>query len=282
MSNSNDPHSTRPRRGRTLSLERIEGRLQTLIEDNLTRLLDGRLQPQTLARKLARALEEGMRKEVDGLSAPDLYTVVLNPDDMEDLTARYNDVASRLAEQLATLAADWHLSMNQPPRVVLISDIRLDPFEVDIKAERTPPSFEKTQQMEAAVISPIPALQREATLVLAGGRQIPLDRPVVNIGRRTDNHIMVDDKRVSRQHCQIRLRFGRFVIYDLESKGGTQVNGLQVKEHILHAGDVISLAGYQMVYTEDRSTSEIALDGFSDTQSFESPDGESPDGDSTL
>lgn len=280
MSNSNDPHSTRPRRGRTLSLERIEGRLQALIEDNLTRLLDGRLQPQTLARKLARALEEGIHKEVDGLSAPDLYTVVLNPDDMEDLTARYHDVASRLAEQLATLAADWHLSMNQSPRVVLISDIRLDPFEVDIKADRTPPSFEKTQQMEAAVISPTP--QREATLVLAGGRQIQLDRPVINIGRRTDNHIMVDDKRVSRQHCQIRLRFGRYVIYDLESKGGTQVNGLQVKEHILQAGDVISLAGYQMVYTEDRSTSEIDLGVLSDTQSFETPDGESPDGDNTL
>ncbi len=282
MSNSNDPHSTRPRRGRTLSLERIEGRLQTLIEDNLTRLLDGRLQPQTLARKLARALEEGMRKEVDGLSAPDLYTVVLNPDDMEDLTARYHDVASRLAEQLATLAADWHLSMNQSPRVVLISDIRLDPFEVDIKADRTPPSFEKTQQMEASVISPTPIPQREATLVLAGGRQVQLDRPVINIGRRTDNHIMVDDKRVSRQHCQIRLRFGRYVIYDLESKGGTQVNGLQIKEHILQAGDVISLAGYQMVYTEDRSTSEIDLGVFSDTQSFETPDDESPDGDSTL
>ncbi|GIK64111.1 MAG: hypothetical protein BroJett018_19050 [Chloroflexota bacterium] len=263
-----------------MSLERIEGRLQALIEDNLTRLLDGRLQPQTLARKLARALEEGIHKEVDGLSAPDLYTVVLNPDDMEDLTARYHDVASRLAEQLATLAADWHLSMNQSPRVVLISDIRLDPFEVDIKADRTPPSFEKTQQMEAAVISPTP--QREATLVLAGGRQIQLDRPVINIGRRTDNHIMVDDKRVSRQHCQIRLRFGRFVIYDLESKGGTQVNGLQIKEHILQAGDVISLAGYQMVYTEDRSTSEIDLGVFSDTQSFETPNDESPDGDNTL
>jgi hypothetical protein len=285
-SNSRDPHSTKPKRGAGVSLERIEGRLQTLIEDNLTRLLDGRLQPQTLARKLARALEEGVRREADGLYAPDLYTVVLNPDDMEDLTNRYSDVASRLAEQVAVLANDWRFKMNQRPRVVLISDIRLDPFEVDIKAERTQAPYEQTQQMEPVTVAG--SISRlEATLVLVGGRHVRLDRSVMNIGRRTDNHIVIDDKRVSRQHCQIRFRMGGFVIYDLDSKGGTKVNDVPIKEHMLEPGDVISMAGYQMVYIEERTNVEIPIDEMGDEESFgltgQSPrKAEETDGDLTL
>ena len=50
---------------------------------------------------------------------------------------------------------------------------------------------------------------------------------------------------------QIRLRGGSYVIYDTGSSGGTAVNERAITEHVLRAGDVISLAGYTIVYFED-------------------------------
>jgi pSer/pThr/pTyr-binding forkhead associated (FHA) protein len=95
----------------------------------------------------------------------------------------------------------------------------------------------------------------QAFLVFDGDRFISLERSVITIGRRRDNTIVVDDARVSRQHCQVRFRFGEFVLYDLGSRGGTFVNQLRVSECVLRPGDVISLAGVQMVYmVEDGTT----------------------------
>src|SRR5262249_47252058 len=93
-------------------------------------------------------------------------------------------------------------------------------------------------------------------LVLHGTQHLPLDRPVMNIGRRHDNHIVIDDSRVSRAHAQIRLRFGHYVIYDLGSLGGTLVNNHRITEAILKPGDVISLAGVMLVYMEDDGTGD--------------------------
>jgi pSer/pThr/pTyr-binding forkhead associated (FHA) protein len=74
---------------------------------------------------------------------------------------------------------------------------------------------------------------------------------VVSIGRRFDNHIILDDSRVSRAHAQLRLRFGHYVVYDLSSTGGTFVNDKRVEECVLRPGDVISLGGVTMIYGED-------------------------------
>ncbi len=47
------------------------------------------------------------------------------------------------------------------------------------------------------------------------------------------------------------MRDGRFVLFDLGSTGGTQVNGRKVKQHILRPGDVIIIAESRLVYGED-------------------------------
>ena len=41
---------------------------------------------------------------------------------------------------------------------------------------------------------------------------------------------------------------GRFVIFDLDSMGGTFVNDVAVSSHVLNPGDVIRLAGVPLVY----------------------------------
>jgi len=74
---------------------------------------------------------------------------------------------------------------------------------------------------------------------------------VVNIGRRADNHLVLADPRVSRAHAQIRAIRGQYVLFDLNSTGGTVVNGRRVRQYTLKPGDVISLSGVPLIYGED-------------------------------
>jgi pSer/pThr/pTyr-binding forkhead associated (FHA) protein len=89
-----------------------------------------------------------------------------------------------------------------------------------------------------------------AFLILNGTRTIPLDQPVMNIGRRLDNQLVLEDNRVSRLHAQIRRRSGRYMLYDLGSRGGTCVNGRRIVECVLEPGDVIALGGTEIIYGE--------------------------------
>jgi pSer/pThr/pTyr-binding forkhead associated (FHA) protein len=43
------------------------------------------------------------------------------------------------------------------------------------------------------------------------------------------------------------------VIFDLDSTGGTFVNRVQVNQSTLFPGDVISLAGVELIYGQDAS-----------------------------
>jgi pSer/pThr/pTyr-binding forkhead associated (FHA) protein len=74
---------------------------------------------------------------------------------------------------------------------------------------------------------------------------------VINIGRRLDNQLVIDDPRISRSHAQLRAIKGRFVIFDLNSTGGTFVNGERTSQSVMYPGDVISLAGVPLVYGQD-------------------------------
>jgi pSer/pThr/pTyr-binding forkhead associated (FHA) protein len=75
---------------------------------------------------------------------------------------------------------------------------------------------------------------------------------VINIGRKNTNHIVVNDLRVSRTHAQIRKVKADYVIFDVGSSGGTFINANRIDQHILRPGDVISLAGYTMIFTIDQ------------------------------
>jgi predicted component of type VI protein secretion system len=95
------------------------------------------------------------------------------------------------------------------------------------------------------------ALPDGAFLIVDGRGHYALNRPVINIGRRLDNQLILDNPHVSRTHAQLRIRDGRFVLFDLGSTTGTKVNGRAVKQHVLRQGDVISIAEIRLVYGED-------------------------------
>jgi pSer/pThr/pTyr-binding forkhead associated (FHA) protein len=121
-----------------------------------------------------------------------------------------------------------------------------------------PAPAEKEVGSETPAQAPIPKdeletrpLPRNAFLVLQGTRVIPLNRPFIKIGRQLDNHIILEDPRVSRSHAQIKVVNDSFVIFDMNSTGGTFVNGELTSQSVLYPGDVVSLAGVVFIFSQE-------------------------------
>jgi hypothetical protein len=236
----------------------FEERVQALVEGGFARLFAGRLKPREVALRLARAMEDGAALDAHGsLAAPNRYLVRLHPDDHASLVGAFPDLGPSLVEDIVTLARDGGLRLDTEPEVVLVSDpavalhtMAVQADHVIVTRQTTRLLLERDLQREEA---PSPSLP-PAYLVLDGDRYVLLERSVVNIGRRRDNTIVLDDRRVSRHHCQLRYRFGEFVLYDLASRGGTFVNDARVAECVLRSGDVLSLAGVKLVYVVDEGT----------------------------
>ena len=74
-----------------------------------------------------------------------------------------------------------------------------------------------------------------------GRRQVPVDKSLLTLGRRTESDIQVTGVGVSRHHAEIAAGTGGFLLRDLDSKFGTFVNGKRTAECILAHGDQIRL-----------------------------------------
>ncbi|MGQ0600273.1 MAG: FhaA domain-containing protein [Anaerolineales bacterium] len=229
-------------------LSKIEERMESLVEGTFARLFAGRLHPRDVALQLARALEDSCASGQPALR----YAVRVNPNDAQTLLGEQPRLAEILAEDLVAAAREGNITLPRLPEIFILPESQLKPRAVTVTAEAasihdTAGAVPVTAPLDPATVAQTP----NAFLILEGERTVPLTQPVLSLGRRLDNHIIIDDPRVSRAHAQLRLRFGRYVLYDLGSTGGTYVNGQRVQEFVLRPGDVISLAGVPVIYGED-------------------------------
>jgi pSer/pThr/pTyr-binding forkhead associated (FHA) protein len=89
-----------------------------------------------------------------------------------------------------------------------------------------------------------------------------LPRPVITLGRHTDNDIVLDDLALSRFHTRLEQRADKHVVVDLGSQNGVYVNGTRIQgEQILRAGDRIGIGRYVAVYDVDAAEKRAPLRG---------------------
>lgn len=221
-------------------LSQFESLVQQVVEGSFNRLFGGRLHLLDVTTKLARAMEDS---EAGGVFA-NRYVVSLNPADFSALGKEQPDLAVLLAEQVRQVARRSGRTLVGAPQVVLKQDRRLRLYQVRIVGRRERAVREETTRARANDEGYVVRLVREldAFVVVEGQRHLALSKPVVTIGRRTDNDVVVESSFVSRQHAQLRFRYGRFVLHDLGSRAGVWVNGERVREWALRPGDVIRLA----------------------------------------
>lgn len=82
------------------------------------------------------------------------------------------------------------------------------------------------------------------------GREYPLSKPVVTVGRRADQDIVLPDPTVSRTHLWLVRTEGGVAVRDLGSTNGTRVNGrpLGPGAVVLRPGDRVHVGTVVLEY----------------------------------
>jgi pSer/pThr/pTyr-binding forkhead associated (FHA) protein len=254
-------------------IDQFENMAERLVEGTFARLFATRLSPLKVAAHLERAIEE-QQVCIPGsvAQAPTHYWIYLNPRDYRALTASGSpsqedaEAEHALARQITELVSQADLALETPPVVRVEPDENVSPRDVHVEARWIPPESEEVegtremtrQETTADQLVHEDTAPRELPgrpfLIAEGNRHVNLTQPVVSIGRALDNDVIIEDPRVSRHHAQLRRRYGHYVLHDLESTGGTKINGYPVEECMVHSGDVISFAGVEVIYGEDPPT----------------------------
>ncbi|MGB9225805.1 BTAD domain-containing putative transcriptional regulator [Mycobacterium sp.] len=103
---------------------------------------------------------------------------------------------------------------------------------------------EQAAQEETPVVRSMVARLRDKA-----GRQYRLNGVTTRIGRLTDNDIVIDDTDVSRHHAVIIDTGTGFVITDLRSTNGVEVQGWPIRgSATLDDGDRICICGYDFTF----------------------------------
>jgi hydrogenase expression/formation protein HypE len=91
-------------------------------------------------------------------------------------------------------------------------------------------------------------------------RYVPFEQEQMRIGRRPDgNDVVLERKSVSRKHLLLARKEGRFIIADLQSAGGTFVNGVRITAPVVvRPGDRIVVGEYLLALMLDGPETQSA------------------------
>jgi pSer/pThr/pTyr-binding forkhead associated (FHA) protein len=73
-----------------------------------------------------------------------------------------------------------------------------------------------------------------------------------NIGRSSENRIILDDITVSRNHCILHILKDKATLIDLDSTNGLFVNGDLEEKAELNSGDRLQIGKYQFLLTKSQ------------------------------
>ncbi|HPS42186.1 MAG TPA: FHA domain-containing protein [Anaerolineaceae bacterium] len=185
------------------------------------------------------------------VSAPE-FILYMNPITASEWKQK-EDWQKLLAEAIRTSSAELGVHFSTPPKFTLITRNSIEASDVKVEIAEVRVPTDHTGAIGLNALKPGLANHARpasgAFLIDPTEKCIALHLPVTNLGRRSNNSIVINDMRVSRSHAQIRMIQGEHVIFDTGSTGGTFVNGNRIEHHTLRPGDVISLAGYTFIYT---------------------------------
>jgi len=232
------------------NLSRLEIRLQTLIEEGARRIFPGGDNLTHISISMAEAMHNNLYFDQAGnIIAPDLFILVVDPQ-TANLMAEDPSLIKEFSQLIQQSSNQAGLRFLNQPRIKISADPSQEPGRIKVIAQFSLQEKEETSTLSVNSEEAIP-VPEYAFLILKGTEVFPLTQQVVNIGRRVDNHVVIEDLRVSRVHAQIRAIKSHYIIFDLDSSGGTFVNGVRIAQTTLYPGDVISLAGVDLVYGQD-------------------------------
>jgi hypothetical protein len=237
-----------------LKLDQLEAKLQKLVEDQLAGILPGVKLEDRIIQRLATAVRENIVQQKDDRAiAPNEFTLIVSTDTSP--MWREQSTIDALKNIITTASRDVGLKFVTQPSVKITTDDSFSAEEIKVIASHKLEPVGDTQGIQTSMSNEeseaTDNIPENAFLIVEGVKVHALTEAVVNIGRRLENQLVIDDPRVSRNHAQLRAIKGRFVLFDLNSTGGTFVNGQRTSQTVLYPGDVISLAGVALIFGQD-------------------------------
>lgn len=249
-----------------LKLDQLEAQIQKLVEDQLAGILPGLKLEDRIIQRLATAVRENIVQQKDDRAiAPNEFTLIVATDTSP--MWKEQSTIDALKNIITTASRDVGLKFVTQPTIKITTDDSFSAEEIRVIASHKLEPVGDTQGMQTALGNEEgdepDNIPENAFLIVEGVKVHPLNESVVNIGRRLENQLVIDDPRVSRNHAQLRAIKGRFVLFDLNSTGGTFVNGQRTSQTVLYPGDVISLAGVALIFGQDNPPPGPDLSGTS-------------------
>ena len=237
-----------------LKLDQLEAKIQKLVEDQLAGILPGLKLEDRVIQRLATAVKENIVQQKDDRAiAPNEFTMIVATDTSP--MWKEQSTIDALKNIITTASRDIGLKFITQPTIHITTDDSFSEDEIRVIAAHKLEPVGDTQGMQISTgkdeNDEADNIPENAFLIVEGVKVHPLTESVVNIGRRLENQLVIDDPRVSRNHAQLRAIKGRFVLFDLNSTGGTFVNGQRTSQTVLYPGDVISLAGGALIFGQD-------------------------------
>jgi hypothetical protein len=249
-------------------LRDFERRLEGAVEGLFARAFRSEVQPVELGKRLVREVEDGRAVGVNRVYVPNVYTYELSVGDRE----RFADYEVALAQELAALAVDtarergW--GMLGPARIEFETgeDLEVGRFRLSSRVEAD--EQERDYAAAPAAAQPVgphtamlpgqrprPKVNAPASLVLIqGGQPIrtwPLATAELTIGRAEQSGIPLADPGVSRNHARVVREGDDFIVEDLRSTNGTEVNGQPIRRRRLANGDMLKLANSTLQFRRE-------------------------------
>jgi hypothetical protein len=255
-------------------LRDFERRVEGAVEGLFARAFRSGVQPVELGKRLVRALEDSRQVGVSRIYVDNVFTIELSARDRQRFAEYERALCSELASLVVDTARENDWAMLGPARVELetAEDLVEGRFRVSSRVE----AAERPAPAAAGVGSgrpPDPGVPvGPATAMLPGevrqsrvrapaslvpvsgggsGQVYPLTQLETSIGRSEQSDIALADPGVSRNHARIIREGDDFIVEDLRSTNGTEVNGQPIRRRRLAGGDVIKLANSSLQFRRE-------------------------------
>lgn len=161
------------------------------------------------------------------------------------LSERQSDALDAYQRLKNTLADDLGIDPGQTVRKLHDRILRQEPINARKAAQTTAAHKSSVIDLRTAV-----GTQKAiATLRTRSGRGFPLVAVATRIGRLPANDLVLDDANVSRHHAVVIDTGTSFVITDMRSANGVEVNGWRIRgTSTLADGDVIRICNHEFTF----------------------------------